>query len=647
MSKENLTPDTGPVKLPALAFAPTGNAAMDEALSLVKEHLELRNGARGNPWERAVTVREIQGMQAAFASMQQPKEAKDNEIIVNIGNGWSASIAIDRFIESIKSTKLYKDLLKSLDDPTRFDDLPAEIRDIVSKSVADAALEMGTQITQTKKLIQDSHRKLALQVDELFAAQDQNAAGIRETRWVVAETDFAQAGYIKQLQASLGKYYQDGSPGRASLEQQMTVTADRVTGLNAQYTLKVQAGGALAGYGIAATEANGVPSSAFIIMADKFAIVSPTYSGGMTTTPAFASIPFGVDANGIYMNTSVYIRGSMRVDTGGKTLIQGLRGSVNIGISGAVWSDTAARNAVWQQLGNGGSAPNNNHLVIGDQVMISNSTVFSEARMWAGSSWNIPGVIINGSMVVNGSLAASKIDTRGLDIRDASGNVIFSAGTPLNVSRVSGLGNLAKANTVDIGPGGGTVTLNGQTFRTTDFVNSLSKINNSNIGVFMESAAIGNIYIGNAAVNSLKIKGQEIIVPRLASGGDQPVYKTTSAINAVATTIDMGAAPTDGSPRGGVLGILTFFMETTDDAYGVVNIHVNEGPPLVGTTFGLRVHGGGEAEMKMPVTLPFLYENATGVININCFVAPSVNGAGDKHDFWVRSPKLVLLGGRR
>lgn len=518
MSDEFLTtPDTGAVKLPALVFAPTGNAATDQALAMFKEHIEVRNGARGNPWDRAVTVRDIQGIQEAFAELQQPKEAKDNEIVLDLGKAGSASVAVDKFIEEIKKTKLFKDLLKSLDDPTRFDDLPAEIRDIVSKSVAEAALEQGTKITQVKKLIEDRYRKLAYQVDEIFAAQDGNAAGIRETRYVIAETNFAQAGYIKQLQASLGNYYQDGSPGRASLEEQMTVTADRVTGLRSQYTLKVQAGGALAGFGLSASEASGVPQSAFIISADKFAIVAPTYNGGMTNTPALSMVPFGVDANGIYMNTSVYIKGTMRVDTGGKTLIQGLRGSVNIGVFGSSWSDTTARNAVWQQLGNGGTAANNNHLVIGDQVMISNNSGYSVARMWNGSSWANPGVIINGDMVVDGSLAAEKIDTRGLDIRDIYGNVIFSAGTKLDVSRITGLGALATSNTVNIGPSGGTVTLNGTVFRTTDFVNRLSKIGSSNIGVFMENAAIGNAYIGNAAVSTLTIQGNAVTVPVFAS----------------------------------------------------------------------------------------------------------------------------------
>lgn len=513
-----LTPDTGAVKLPALVFAPTGNAATDEALALFKEHLEVRNGARGNPWDRAVTVRDIQGMQEAFAALQQPKEAKDNEVVLDLGKAGSIPLAVDKFIEEIKKTKLFKDLLKSLDDPTRFDDLPAEIRDIVSKSVAEAALEQGTKITQVKKLIEDRYRKLAYQVDEIFAAQDGNAAGIRETKWVIAETNFAQAGYIKQLQASLGNYYQDGSPGRASLEEQMTVTADRVAGLRSQYTLKVQAGGALAGFGLSASEANGVPQSAFIISADKFAIVAPTYNGGMTNTPALSMVPFGVDANGIYMNTSVYIKGSMRVDTGGKTLIQGLRGSVNIGVSGSTWSDTTARNAVWQQLGNGGSAANNNHLVIGDQVMISNGSSYSEARMWNGSSWANPGVIINGDMVVNGSLAAEKIDTRNLTIRDASGNVILGAGAKMDVAWLSNLGALGKKNNIQVNWVDSDVRLpDGSQMKATDFVNKLSKIGSGNIGVFMENAAIGNAYIGNAAVSTLTIQGNAVTVPVFAS----------------------------------------------------------------------------------------------------------------------------------
>ena len=134
------------------------------------------------------------------------------------------------------------------------------------------------------------------------------------------------------------------------------------------------------------------------------------------------------------MNTNVYVRGTMKVDTGGKTLIDGLRGSVNLSVTSSAWSDTIARQAVWTALGYAASAVNSNHLVIGDTVTISNSAsppTYVQTKYWSGSAWIDSGVIINGNLLVDGSIAAGKIDTRGLTIKDSSGNIILSSGVPL------------------------------------------------------------------------------------------------------------------------------------------------------------------------------------------------------------------------
>jgi hypothetical protein len=151
-------------------------------------------------------------------------------------------------------------------------------------------------------------------------------------------------------------------------------------------------------------------------------------------------------------------------------------------------------------------------------VMISNGSSYSEARMWNGSSWANPGVIINGDMVVNGSLAAEKIDTRNLTIRDASGNVIMGAGAKMDVAWLSNLGALGKKNNIQVNWVDSDVRLpDGSQMKATDFVNKLSKIGSGNIGVFMENAAIGNAYIGNAAVSTLTIQGNAVTVPVFAS----------------------------------------------------------------------------------------------------------------------------------
>ena len=477
------------------------------------------------------------------------------------------------------------------------------------------------------------------------AAVERAQAGIREVQFATAEANFAQAGKITQLEASLGNYYQDGTPGRALLEEQMTVTADKIAGLSSQWTMKVQAGKYVAGIGLAATEnPDGSGTSALIIAAEKFAIVNPaTYTTGLTNTPDPAHIPFGVDANGIYLNHNVYVRGNMRIDTGGKTLADGLRGSLMANAAGS-WSDTAARNAIWTKLGKSGSAPNNNHLVIGDMVTMGNVT-----RYWNGSAWAAPGVVLNGDMLVDGSIAAQKINTNGLDIRDAWGNVIFSAGVNLNMSRVAGLGALASRDTAEItnSAATSTVTVNGVRLRTTDFVHALSKINSSNISTFMESAAIGNAYIGNAAVDTLNIKGNAVTVPVGRTAGNVTIVGGNGTPGYTALIfdeyIDLGVQSTDSA----LLGTCSFFMRSTDDAMGLVAYYINGAGPYGQMEFGLRVAGGGDTDMNMPISLSFIRAGLSGNVRVSVRVTSIPNSAGGYHKFEVRNPTLMLFGGKR
>jgi hypothetical protein len=70
----------------------------------------------------------------------------------------------------------------------------------------------------------------------------------------------------------------------------------------------------MAGFGLAATDSgSGNATSAFIIQADKFAIVDSSYAGGLDTTPDVTKIPFGIDGTGIYMTGAVRIDGSLLV----------------------------------------------------------------------------------------------------------------------------------------------------------------------------------------------------------------------------------------------------------------------------------------------------------------------------------------------
>lgn len=546
--------DTGVAKLPGLPAVNAQDPALRNWINAVSERLEVREGSRGNPWERAVTIREIKDTLEVIDKLKEPKKSDDRSVSIDLGGGLSASVAIDRFVESIKATRLYRDLMKRLDDPTRFDDVVKDVRDILLRSIADEAAKRGADIRRMETVIQDANRSLAYTVEEITAALGANAAGVREVTFAFADASQAQAGKITQLEASLGNYYADGTSGRVALEQQLGVFGDRVDGLRGQYTVKIQAGNKLAGFGLAADEdPQGRGNSAFIISADKFAVVLPSYTvptvtvplrdkagaqvtnpdGSMATqevinasaiSPSAGGIPFGVDAHGIYLNNNVYVRGAMIVDTPGgrKPLGSGLRGSVDVQAGGSSWSDAAAISAVWAAIGRPDSGASYSTLVIGDRATIGTGAS-AVTKYWDGSKFTSAGVVINGNLLVDGTVAAGKINTRGLSIRDEYGNVVFSAGAGLSVQqRIAGLGALATQNSVDYNAvtghkppsnatAGGEIGVNvrfpdGTIMLVTDFVSRLSRIKPGNISTFMETAAIGNAYIGNAAISTAKIQ---------------------------------------------------------------------------------------------------------------------------------------------
>lgn len=544
--------DTGPAKLPGLPALKNADPALQRWAQAVAEHLEVRAGARGNPAERGVTQRELLAATKGLDYLRSEKSTTVNagDVVLNLGGGMTVTVAIDAFAKSIFDSPLYKSLMKRLDDQSRFDDVPEQVRKILLLDIAEEAAKRGADIVRLDKKIQTSTQSLAYTVEEVTAAIQGVAAGVRETTYASASANLATAGKVTQVQARLDNFA-GGGPGTASIEQKMSTIASNVTGLSAEYTLKVHAGGIFGGIGLSAhlpADPTKPGYSMFLIAVDKFGLVFPGNVGGADVK----RIPFGIDANGIYMNSDVYIKGTMRVDAGGSTLRDGLRGSLNIGISGSAWSDALARNAIYSALGRGPSAPDNGHLVIGDCITITQGAS-SVTKYWNGGGWSVPGVVINGDMIVDGGLAASKIDTRGLTIKDQNGNVILGSGVGLGLSYINGLGTFATKNSLTYTEIGGTkppsnadntgsntaagianqgalatqnsvklghnVTFpDGTVINSGDLVSKLSKINSGTISTFMDGAAITNAYIGNAAVNTLNIAGNAVTVPLSVSG---------------------------------------------------------------------------------------------------------------------------------
>jgi predicted phage tail protein len=106
-----------------------------------------------------------------------------------------------------------------------------------------------------------------------------------------AQTDSAISGQVSQVTSRLNNI------GGVTVEQAITTNANSINGLNAQYTVKIDSGGRVVGFGLASTApVTGEPSSSFIVNADSFAVAFP----GMTAKlPLMVGLVNGVQTVGV------------------------------------------------------------------------------------------------------------------------------------------------------------------------------------------------------------------------------------------------------------------------------------------------------------------------------------------------------------
>lgn len=291
--------DTGKAKLPGLVSPRVDSADLARWVQAVSERLEVREGSRGNPYERAVTVRDLTegGIAVIGGGGRIAAGGPGGGVYAGYNN---QNPDYEKFWEELKDSSLYRELMKRIDDPTRFDDLADEVRAVLLRDIAEEARLRGADIRRLDTKIQSESRALAMSVLEVTAAVQDAAAGVRQTQLAQATATQAIAGQITQVQSKLNDKV-------ATVEETLKTTADAVTGLKSEYFVKVAAGGAFGGFGLSAVspaDASKPAYSQFLIAADKFAIVSPDGKKN----------PFGIDSSGIYLN------GEVRINANGQQL---------------------------------------------------------------------------------------------------------------------------------------------------------------------------------------------------------------------------------------------------------------------------------------------------------------------------------------
>lgn len=315
----------------------------------------------------------------------------------------------------------------------------------------------------------------------------QNEATARQS----ADSGLAQS--ITTLTATVGS-------NTSAIQNEATVRASQTGDLYAQYTVKTDINGYIAGFGLASTANNATPTSSFAVRADEFYIANPT---GPTVAPAMpfmvVTTPQTINGQtvpvGVYMNQAFIANGTIT--------------SAQIGVASIDDANIANMSVAKLTAGS---------LAVGQYIQSTNYV--------AGSSgWriNADGTAEFGAASIRGQITADLIDSRGLSIKDADGNVILAAGTPLNASNISGLGSLATANGVGVG----------QVYGLSGFA-TLGQINSSNISTYIANAAIQDAQIAN--LNAQKLTAQSITTDKLQVGSVSAPFYSSGAYQSISNT---------------------------------------------------------------------------------------------------------------
>lgn len=122
--------------------------------------------------------------------------------------------------------------------------------------------------------------------------------------------------------------------------------------------------------------------------------------------------------------------------------------------------------------------------------------------------------LIDSAVIVQGGITADRIDTKGLDIKDGAGNVIFSSGINLDWTRIGGTGKPQDGATVGAVIG---TNLSGQ-------------FTAANISTYIANAAIGLAQINTASIGSLSALTANVGTLTMDAtgyiGGGQTAYNT-------------------------------------------------------------------------------------------------------------------------
>ena len=317
------------------------------------------------------------------------------------------------------------------------------------------------------------------------------------------------ASAVKQVRISDGL-------SSVALEQRFTAQRGTNNTLLGQYSVKIDNNGHVSGFGLSSTEVNGTPTSAFIIRADKFAIVDPASgANNLTNSPSADTVPFAVDGGAVYIKTAFIKDATIssakiaslvanKITAGYINAVVGINGAKTYGTELYAGGSTSVQT---DGLGNViGFTAQNPTLSIVNGIATFVASSFRIANSASGTPTNsFPFIVeggvtyLNTAIIKNGTITTAQIENATISnaqITSLSADKITS-GT-ISTSRLA-------IDTNTLTSSGGLLTIRG------------GAITNQLIAT---NANIDGAKIANLSVNTLKIAGNAITQPQVYTAAD-------------------------------------------------------------------------------------------------------------------------------
>lgn len=340
-------------------------------------------------------------------------------------------------------------------------------------------------------------------------------ARISEEQSARVTADAANAHSITQVSSRLNNI--DG----VTIEEKFSTQASEIEGLSAQYTVKIDNAGYVSGFGLASTPVDGVPQSSFIVLADKFAVVTP----GETPRSPFYIGPLG----------DLQITGDFQGTLDGESIGDVMQSitDAQTAASNAETSATTALNTLADIASDSKLTPSEKQKakLEWDAIVAEKAGINSQAGAFGITTENndynsaytalstyIASLLsdLDATSTIVGETFREKFATYYTKRQALLNKISAEAGKRATWSSVSGAGKPEDGATLGAQIGVNLSKPTGGTAYGSDFVAAWNKISSVNIASFMENAVIGSAWIGTAAIGTAHIQNGSVGTAKIA-----------------------------------------------------------------------------------------------------------------------------------